>query len=135
MADPPQITVATVSAGSLNHAIAGGINRRARRAGGEIEPFVRPRIAEHKGLDIKPQRLIGDTAYATAEFLNWMINERAIEPHVPLWEKGERGDGTFSRSDFVNEKNPISVGAQSSNRKKDSKIAPLNAELVTETGQ
>ena len=24
----------------------------------------------------------------------------AIEPHVPIWEKGERTDGTFSRSDF-----------------------------------
>jgi hypothetical protein len=31
----------------------------------------------------------------------WMIEEKAIEPHVPLWEKGERDDGTFSRSDFV----------------------------------
>ena len=30
-----------------------------------------------------------------------MIEEKAIEPHVPLWDKGERDDGTFSRSDFV----------------------------------
>jgi hypothetical protein len=51
--------------------------------------------------DIKPQRLIGDTAYGTAEILGWMVDEKAIEPHVPLWEKGERNDGTLSRSDFV----------------------------------
>ncbi len=51
--------------------------------------------------DIKPQRLIGDTAYGSAEMVDWMVNEKAIEPHVPLWEKGERKDGTFSRSDFV----------------------------------
>jgi len=32
--------------------------------------------------------------------LGWMVNEKAIEPHVPIWERGERTDGTFSRSDF-----------------------------------
>jgi transposase len=51
--------------------------------------------------ELKPQRLIGDTAYGTAEILGWMVEEKAIDPHVPLWEKGERSDGTFSRSDFV----------------------------------
>jgi len=49
---------------------------------------------------IKTKKLIGDTAYGTAEFLGWMVNEKNIEPHVPVWEKGERSDGTFSRSDF-----------------------------------
>jgi hypothetical protein len=28
-----------------------------------------------------------------------MVNE-GIEPHVPVWEKAERSDNTFSRSDF-----------------------------------
>ena len=51
--------------------------------------------------EITPQRLIGDTAYGTAEILGWMVDEKAIEPHVPLWEKGERSDGTLGRSDFV----------------------------------
>ena len=51
--------------------------------------------------ELKPKRLIGDTAYGTAEFLGWAVGEKALEPHVPLWEKGERSDGTFSRSDFV----------------------------------
>lgn len=50
--------------------------------------------------DIKPTHLIGDTAYGTAEMLGWMVDEKAIEPHVPVWEKAERNDGTFSRSDF-----------------------------------
>jgi len=50
---------------------------------------------------VRPKRLIGDTAYGTAEMVAWMVEEKAIEPHVPLWEKGERGDGTFARSDFV----------------------------------
>jgi len=29
-----------------------------------------------------------------------MVNEKNIEPHVPVWDKSERSDGTFSRSDF-----------------------------------
>ena len=52
-------------------------------------------------LALKTRKLIGDTAYGTAEFLGWMVNEKSIEPHVPVWEKGERKDGTLSRSDFV----------------------------------
>lgn len=52
-------------------------------------------------LGVKPKRLIGDTAYGTAEFLAWLVGEKRVEPHVPLWEKGERADGTFSRSDFA----------------------------------
>lgn len=50
---------------------------------------------------MKPRRLIGDTAYGVAEMLAWMVDEKKIEPHVPVWDKGERDDGTFSRSDFV----------------------------------
>ena len=50
--------------------------------------------------EIKPTHLIGDTAYGTAEMLGWMVEEKAIEPHVPVWDKAERTDGTFSRTDF-----------------------------------
>ena len=57
------------------------------------------RVEERFG--IKPKRLIGDTAYGTAEMVAWMVEEKAIEPHAPVWEKGERDDGTFSRSDFA----------------------------------
>ena len=45
---------------------------------------------------IKAKKLIGDTAYGNAELLNWMANEKAIEPHVPVWEKGERKDGMIN---------------------------------------
>lgn len=50
--------------------------------------------------DLKPKHLIGDTAYGTAEMLGWMVDEKSIEPHVPVWDKAERKDGTLSRSDF-----------------------------------
>ena len=50
--------------------------------------------------DMKPERLVGDTAYGTAPMLDWMVNDKGIAPHVPVWDKTERDDGTFSRSDF-----------------------------------
>jgi transposase len=50
--------------------------------------------------DLKPSRLIGDMAYGAAELLGWMVNEKAIEPHVPVWDKTQRHDETLSSSDF-----------------------------------
>jgi transposase len=50
--------------------------------------------------DLKPQRLIGDTAYGTAAMLNWMVNEKQIEPHVPVWDHTQRPTETFPNSDF-----------------------------------
>jgi transposase len=54
-----------------------------------------------KRFEMKPKRLIGDTAYGSAEILGWMVDEKAIEPHVPLREKREPDDGTFCRSQFI----------------------------------
>lgn len=50
---------------------------------------------------LKPKRLSGDSAYGAAEILGWIVEEKQIEPHVALWDKSERIDGTFSRSDFI----------------------------------
>src|SRR5271156_4034394 len=50
---------------------------------------------------LKPQRLSADSAYGSAEILAWLVEEKNIAPHVPVWDKSERNDGTFSRSDFV----------------------------------
>lgn len=36
--------------------------------------------------DIKPERLIGDTAYGTAPMLAWMVEDKDIKPHVPGWD-------------------------------------------------
>lgn len=50
---------------------------------------------------IKPKRLVGDTNYGTADILAWLVNEKEISPHVPVWDKSDRADGTLSRADFV----------------------------------
>ena len=54
-----------------------------------------------KKFAIKPQRLVGDTNYGVAAMLGWLVDEKGIAPHVPVWDKSEHHDGTFSRSDFV----------------------------------
>lgn len=48
-----------------------------------------------------PARLAADSAYGSAEHLAWLVHERGIEPHIPVLDKSQRSDGTFSRSDFV----------------------------------
>lgn len=50
---------------------------------------------------LKPERLVGDTNYGTAAILGWLVDEKQIEPHVPVWDRSERKDGTFNRSDFT----------------------------------
>ena len=33
--------------------------------------------------------------------LAWLVDEKGIESHIPVWDKSERADGTFSHSDFI----------------------------------
>jgi transposase len=49
---------------------------------------------------LKPQRLVGDMAYGAAAILGWMVNDKAIAPYVPVWDKSCRTDGTLSSSAF-----------------------------------
>jgi hypothetical protein len=49
---------------------------------------------------VKPKRLAADTAYGTGKFLGWLAQEK-IAPHIPVWDKSTREDGTFGRADFV----------------------------------
>jgi transposase len=56
------------------------------------------RVEEKFGMT--PERLVGDTNYGAAAMLGWLVDEKGIEPHVPVMDRTERQDGTFSRSDF-----------------------------------
>jgi hypothetical protein len=40
------------------------------------------------------------TAYGAAPMLNWLVEKKGIAPHIPVNDKSQRDDGTFSRSDF-----------------------------------
>jgi transposase len=56
------------------------------------------RVAQRFGL--QPRRLAGDTVYGAVGLLKWLVDRR-ITPHIPVWDKSARPDGTFSRADFV----------------------------------
>ena len=68
--------------------------------------------------DLKPDHLAGDVAYGTGKMLGWLV-ERGIEPHVPVWDKSNRKDDTFSRSGFTYD------------RDRDLYICPANKTLKT----
>lgn len=57
------------------------------------------RVADRFGL--KPQRLAGDSAYGSAQMLAWLVKERQIAPHIPVYDMSKRTDGTFQRADFT----------------------------------
>ena len=48
-----------------------------------------------------PERLIADSAYGSAPMLEWLVEEHGIEPHIPVFDKSKRTDGTFERADFT----------------------------------
>ena len=56
------------------------------------------RVADR--FDITPKRLAADTAYGSGKTLK-SLTKRGIEPHIPVWDKSTRDDGTFSRADFL----------------------------------
>lgn len=51
--------------------------------------------------DLKPERLIADTAYGSGPMLDWLVEKRGIAPHIPVIDKSGRKDGTFERGDFT----------------------------------
>jgi transposase len=51
--------------------------------------------------DLYPARLAGDAGYGSAEMLGWLVHEKGIEPHVTVFDKSARKDGTFARQDFT----------------------------------
>src|SRR5246127_1919600 len=78
----------------------------------DVEPTAAIRQAEvtaaktmimraEKRFDLYPERLAGDSAYGSAEMLGWLVNDRGIEPHVSVFDKSKRTDGSFSRDDFT----------------------------------
>jgi len=55
----------------------------------------------HDDLGLWPRKLIADTGYGSAEMLAWLVHERDIHPHIPVFDKSARNNGTFARADFT----------------------------------
>ena len=78
------------------------VDAEGTRANRTVEIAVTQTMVDRVGrrFDLRPQRLAGDTAYGAVRLLKWLV-DRKITPHVPVWDKSARHDGTFSRADFV----------------------------------
>jgi len=50
---------------------------------------------------LKPEWLVADTAYGAAPNLHFLVDQKNIAPHIPVIDKSQRDDGTFSREDFI----------------------------------
>jgi hypothetical protein len=48
-----------------------------------------------------PERLAADSAYGSAENLAWLVHERGIEPHIPVFDHSNRRTDSFTRSEFA----------------------------------
>ena len=52
-------------------------------------------------MGLKPEHLArAIRPMARARFLAWVVVGTGIAPHIPVWDKSHRNDGTFSRDDF-----------------------------------
>jgi transposase len=78
------------------------VDAEGTRANRVVEIAVTQTMMERVGcrFGLQPQRLAGDTVYGAVRLLKWLV-DRQITPHIPVWDKSVRSDGTFSRADFV----------------------------------
>jgi Transposase DDE domain len=78
------------------------IDAEGTRANRVVEIAVTQTMMERVGrrFGLRPRRLAGDTVYGAVRLLKWLV-DRSITPHIPVWDKSARHDGTFSRADFV----------------------------------
>jgi hypothetical protein len=53
------------------------------------------------GFGLRPDRLAADASYGDAANLAWLVKDKGIAPHIPVFDKSARTDGTFERSAFT----------------------------------
>lgn len=83
----------------LEHAVIVDVEATPTRISKEVDATeTMIERTEHR-FALAPDHVAADVAYSTSEMLGWLVG-RGIDPHIPVWDKGRRDDGTFSREDF-----------------------------------
>lgn len=85
----------------LDHAVI--VDVEATTAIRQAEVLAQRRMIERAQdrFGLWPEKLVADTAYESAPNLAWLIEDRGIEPHIPVFEKSARHNNTFERSAFT----------------------------------
>jgi transposase len=99
--DRPHFAYCTNYLIDLDHAVI--IDVEATTAIRQAEVTAQRRMIEraHERFGLWPERLVGDGGYGDGANLAWLIEERGIEPHIPVIDHSARRDGTFGRSAFT----------------------------------
>ncbi len=84
----------------IEYAIVVDVEATPARTYDEVAATKTMIVRTEETLGLKPDRLVADTAYGTGKFLGWLVGT-GITPHIPVWDKSDREDGTFSRNDFT----------------------------------
>ena len=81
----------------LDHAVI--VDVEATTAIRQAEVTAQRRMIERtqERFGLWPERLVADTAYGSAPNLAWLVEDRGIEPHIPVFDKSARSDETFER--------------------------------------
>ena len=84
----------------LEHAVIVDVEPTPTRISKEVDATetMIERVADRFAL--KPDHIAGDVAYGTGNMLGWLVDHE-IDPHIPVWDRTQRDDGTFSRDDFT----------------------------------
>ena len=85
----------------LDHAVIVDVEPTTAIRQAEVTAAKRMIERSRERFDLYPARLAGDSGYGSAEMLAWLVYEHGIEPHVSVFDKSARTDGTFSREDFT----------------------------------
>src|SRR5918997_1084067 len=85
----------------LDHAIIVDVEPTTAMRQAEVTAAKRMITRTMERFDLYPARLAGDSGYGSAEMLGWLVYEHGIDPHVTVFDKSARKDGTFSREDFT----------------------------------
>jgi hypothetical protein len=85
----------------LKHAVIVDVEATTAIRQAEVTAQQRMIDRAQERFDLWPERLAADAAYGSAENLAWLVHEQGIEPHIPVFDKSQRTDGTFSRDDFA----------------------------------
>jgi hypothetical protein len=67
----------------LDHAVIADVETSTAMRQAEVTAAKTMIDHVNERFDLCLQRLAADTAYGSAEMLDWLLNERGIEPHIP----------------------------------------------------
>ena len=85
----------------LDHAIIVDVEPTTAIRQAEVTAAKRMIERTRERFDLYPARLAADTGYGSASMLGWLVYEQGIEPHVSVFDKSGRQDGTFARDAFT----------------------------------